>query len=128
MRVMTANNLPINKGNLEVVAGIKLECKKHRIPLEMGINYYSQITKIETTLTGKNLFDYLVRITNYKPHRTTILRWFDGNFNNQKTYHQDVISRVLLHALIYNLRTNNYASKQESNRSSTISTKKAKYH
>lgn len=125
-RAMTNSNLPINKENLRVVCAVKVECKKHRIPLEIGLSYYSQMDICEN-IKGMDLYNTLMFFTNHKPHRTTVMRWFDDGFNPKKFYNRVEISKILLHALIYNLRGLNNVTKQKSNRSCTLPTQKAKY-
>ncbi|MFM6002240.1 MAG: hypothetical protein ACKPA7_02620, partial [Sphaerospermopsis kisseleviana] len=83
-RVMLDHNLPTTKSNLEVVAKIKIECSKRRIPLEIGLPYYLKIVNVPA-LTGKKLFEYIQLITEKKPHRITITRWFDG-YQPEKIY------------------------------------------
>lgn len=122
---MVNNNLPITTANLEVVARIKIECKKHRIPLEIGLSYYLEIANIQQSkLTGKQVYEYLQKLTT--AHRTTIIRWFDGGFEPDKIYSPSDVSKILLHAFLYNLRKKNYDSQQKSNRSGALSSEKIK--
>lgn len=104
-RVMTENNLPITRDNLEVLATIKTECTKRRIPLEIGLTYYLKTANIQTSLTGKKLFEYVQHITHNKPHRITITRWFTTGYNPEKIYTTVEISKILLNAFLYNLRS-----------------------
>lgn len=122
---MVKNNLPITTANLEVVARIKTECRKHRIPLEVGLNYYLEIANIQQSkVTGKQLYEYLQKLT--IAHRTTIIRWFDCGFNPDKIYSPSDLSKILLHALMYILRKKNNDSQQKSNRSGALSSEKIK--
>ena len=105
---MSENHLPITRANLEVIATIKNECTKHRIPLEIGLSYYLKIANIQATITGKALYQYLQLLTNYTPHRTTIVRWLDGSYSPDKIYQSSEISKVLLSAFLYNLRNKNH--------------------
>ena len=123
---MSENHLPITRANLEVIATIKNECTKHRIPLEIGLSYYLKSANIQVSITGKDLYQHLQETTNYTPHRTTIIRWFVGNFNPDKTYQSSEISKVLLSAFLYNLRNKNHAAQQKSDRSGTLSNQKIK--
>lgn len=123
-RVMCDNNLPITRENLEVVASIKRVCVKHRITLEIGLTYYLKTANIQTSLTGKKLFEYVQNLTHNKPHRITITRWFDGGYKPEKIYTTVEISKVLLSAFLYNLRTKNNDTQQKSDRSGTLSSKK----
>jgi hypothetical protein len=124
-RLMVENNLPINKDNLMVVATLKLESTRHRIPLETSLTYYLKSANIQAKITGKALYEYLQILTNFTPHRTTIIRWFGGSFNPDKTYQSSELSKVLLSAFLYNLRgKNNHATQQKPDRSGKISNQK----
>ena len=124
-RLMVENNLPINKDNLMVVATLKLEYTRHRIPLETSLTYYLKSANIQAKITGKALYEYLQILTNFTPHRTTIIRWFDGSYNPEKTYQSSELSKVLLSAFLYNLRgKNNHATQQKPDRSGKISNQK----
>ena len=124
---MVENNLPINKDNLMVVATLKLESTRHRIPLLTSLTYYLKSANIQAKITGKALYEYLQELTNYTPHRTTIIRWFDGSYNPEKTYQSSELSKVLLSAFLYNLRGKNHATEQKPDRSGQISVDKAKH-
>ena len=126
-RLMVENNLPINKDNLMVVATLKLESTRHRIPLETSLTYYLKSANIQAKITGKALYEYLQILTNFTPHRTTIIRWFGGSFNPDKTYQTSELSKVLLSAFLYNLRTKNHATPKKSDRAGQISVDKAKH-
>jgi hypothetical protein len=105
---MVANNLPINKDNLMVVATLKSESTRHRIPLNITLTYYLKSANIQAKIKGDALYQYLQNLTNYTPHRTTIVRWFDGSYNPDKVYQSSELSKVLLSAFLYNLRTKNH--------------------
>jgi hypothetical protein len=124
--LMKVHHLPVNKSNLEVVAVLKNESTRHRIPLETSLSYYLKSANIEAKITGKALYQYLQILTNYTPHRTTIVRWFDGFYNPDKTYQTSELSKILLSAFLYNLRSKNHATQQKSDRSSSISSQKIK--
>ena len=124
-RVMRENDLSITRDNLKNVAAIKTECRKHRIPLEIGLLYYLKIANIQTqTLTGKKLFEYVEFVTQYKPHRITITRWFEGGYKPEKIYNSVEVSKIMLNTFLYNIRRRNNGTQQKSNRSSKISAKK----
>jgi hypothetical protein len=120
---MADHNLPINKENLMVVATLKRESTRHRIPLETSLTYYLKVANIQAKIRGDQLYNYLQVLTNYTPHRTTIIRWFEGNFDPDKLYRQSELSKVLLSAFLYNLRNKNHVVKQKPDRSSQISGK-----
>lgn len=124
--IMADHKLPINKENLMVVATLKRESTRHRIPLETSLSFYLKTANVETQIKGDQLYQYLQLLTNYAPHRTTIIRWFEGNFDPNKTYQSSDLSKVLLSAFLYNLRKKNHDLKQESNRSSALSAKQAR--
>jgi hypothetical protein len=124
--LMSHHNLPINKDNLMVVATLKLESTRHRIPLETSLTYYLKTANIQAKIRGDQLYAYLQLLTNYAPHRTTIIRWFEGSFDPDKVYRQSELSKVLLSAFVYNLRKKNHVVKQESDRSSALSSQKAR--
>jgi hypothetical protein len=124
--LMVANNLPINKDNLMVVATLKSESTRHRIPLNITLTYYLKSANIEAKIKGDALYQHLQILTNYTPHRTTIIRWFDGSYNPDKTYQTSELSKILLSAFLYNLRSKNHATQQKSDRSSSISSQKIK--
>jgi len=124
--LMLTHNLPINKENLMVVATLKRESTRHRIPLDITLTYYLKTANIETKIKGDQLYQYLQLLTNYAPHRTTIIRWFEGNFDPDKLYRQSELSKVLLSAFLYNLRIKKNATQQESDRSSALSNQKAR--
>jgi hypothetical protein len=124
--LMLEHNLPINKDNLMVVATLKRESTRHRIPLETSLSYYLKTANIEAKINGDQLYQYLQRLTNYAPHRTTIIRWFNGDFDPKKVYQSTELSKVLLSAFLYNLRNKNHVVEQKSNRSCQISGKKTK--
>jgi hypothetical protein len=124
--VMAHHNLPINKDNLMVVATLKREATRHRIPLETSLSYYLKTANIESKIRGDQLYAYLQLLTNFAPHRTTIIRWFGSNFDPNKVYQSSELSKVLLSAFLYNLRNKNNATEQKSNRGSQISGEKIK--
>jgi len=124
--VMADHNLPINKENLMVVATLKREATRHRIPLEVSLSYYLKTANIQAKIKGDQLYNYLQVLTNYTPHRTTIIRWFNGDFDPDKLYRQSELSKVLLSAFLYNLRNKNHVVKQKPDRSSQVSGKKIK--
>jgi len=124
--IMATHNLPINKENLMVVAVLKREATRHRMPLDIAISYYLKTANIESKIKGDQLYHYLQLLTNYRPHRTTIIRWFEDSFDPDKVYRQSELSKVLLSAFLYNLRNKNNATEQKSNRSSQISGEKTK--
>jgi hypothetical protein len=123
---MATHNLPINKDNLMVVATLKREATRHRIPLETSLTYYLKVANIQAKIRGDQLYNYLQLLTNYTPHRTTVIRWFEGNFDPDKLYRQSELSKVLLSAFLYNLRNKNHVVKQKPDRSSQISGEKTK--
>ena len=125
--IMATHNLPINKENLMVVATLKLESTRHRIPLKTSLSYYLKVANIESKIKGDQLYSYLQVLTNCSPHRTTIIRWFNGSFDPNKTYQSSELSKVLLSAFLYNLRSKNHATQQESDRSSALSVKQARH-
>lgn len=124
--LMIEHTLPINKDNLMVVATLKRESTRHRIPLETSLSYYLKVANIETKIKGDQLYNYLQLLTNYAPHRTTIIRWFNGDFDPNKVYQSSELSKVLLLAFLYNLRNKNHVVEQKSNRSSALSNQKAR--
>jgi hypothetical protein len=121
---MVANNLPINRDNLMVVATLKLESTRHRIPLQTSLIYYLKTANIQVKITGKALYEYLQVLTNFTPHRTTIIRWFDGSFNPDKTYQSSELSKILLSAFLYNLRNKNNVTQQKPDRSGALPNQK----
>lgn len=124
--LMVKHNLPIIKDNLMVVATLKRESTRHRIPLDITLSYYLKVANIDSKIKGDRLYQYLQVLTNYTPHRTTIIRWFEGSFDPNKIYQSSELSKVLLSASLYNLRNKNNATEQKSNRSGQISTQKIK--
>ena len=119
--LMSKHNLTINKDNLQVMATLKIESLRHKIPLETSLIYYLKSANIEVKIKGDLLYQYLQELTDYTPHRTTIIRWFDGCFDPNKTYVSSELSKVLLHAFLYNLRGNkNHATQQKSDRSGAL--------
>jgi len=124
--LMIEHNLPINKDNLMVVATLKRESTRHRMPLNVTLSYYLKVANIETKIKGDQLYNYLQLLTNYAPHRTTIIRWFNGDFDPNKVYQSSELSKVLLLAFLYNLRNKNHVVEQKSNRSSALSNQKAR--
>jgi len=124
--IMATHNLPINKDNLMVVATLKRESTRHRIPLDIAISYYLKVANIDSKIKGDQLYQYLQLLTNWTPHRTTIIRWFNGDFDPNKVYQSSQLSKVLLSAFLYNLRNKNHATEQKPDRSSQISAQKIK--
>ena len=125
--LMTVHHLPLTKNNLEVVAVLKNESTRHRIPLNITLGYYLKTANIQAKIKGDELYQHLQILTNYTPHRTTIIRWFDGSYNSEKTYQTSEISKVLLHAFLYNLRNKNHATQQSRNRKNSLSVDKARH-
>lgn len=95
--------LPLTKDNLMIICELKKISKKHRLPLQIIINYYLEISNIDVKLSGKNLYLYLMKITKFKPHRTTVTRWFNGFFDSDKIYNSDEIKSILLVSTVPNL-------------------------
>jgi hypothetical protein len=106
--LMIKHNLTINKDNLQVMATLKIESARHKISLETALTYYLKSANIEAKIKGDALYQYLQNLTNFTPHRTTIVRWFDGSYNPDKVYQSSELSKVLLSAFLYNLRTKNH--------------------
>jgi len=106
--LMIKHNLTINKDNLQVMATLKIESARHKMALETSLIYYLKSANIQVSITGKDLYQHLQELTNYTPHRTTIIRWFNGSYSPDKTYQASEISKVLLSAFLYNLRTKNH--------------------
>ena len=102
--LMIKHNLTINKDNLQVMASLKIESARHKMSLETSLTYYLKTANIQAKITGKALYEYLQALTDYAPHRTTIIRWFDGQYNPDKLYQTSELSKVLLSAFLYNLR------------------------
>ena len=125
--LMATHSLPINKDNLMVVATLKRESTRHRMPLDITLSYYLKVASIDSKIKGDQLYQYLQVLTNCSPHRTTIIRWFDGSFDPNKVYQSSQLSKVLLSAFLYNLRSKNHATQQESDRSSALSVKQARH-
>ena len=117
--IMKNQNLDFSKSNLELVANLKIELKKHRIPLEIGLSYYLKIADRYEKISGIDLYSYLKKLTN--AHRTTIIRWID-DFNPDKIY-QSELSKIMLSAFIYLIRRQKNATNKKSNRSYQISVK-----
>lgn len=113
--------LALNKENLMIICELKKISRKHRLPLQIIINYYLEISNIDVTISGKNLYLYLLEKTDYKPHRTTITRWFNGFFDSDKIYNSDEIKSILLHALNYNIRRIKNESSRTKNNSKILS-------
>jgi hypothetical protein len=105
---MIKHNLTINKDNLQVMATLKIESARHKMALETSLIYYLKSANIQVSITGKDLYQHLQELTNYTPHRTTIIRWFDGSYNPEKTYQSSELSKILLSAFLYNLRNKNH--------------------
>ena len=125
--LMVKHDIAITKTNLEIIAKLKKESRLHRMSFELVIIFYLKTANIEVSMTGKELYQYLQKLTNFTPHRTTIVRWFDGSFNPDKTYQTSELSKVLLHAFLYNLRNKNHATEQKPDRSGTLSTDKVRH-
>jgi hypothetical protein len=109
-----------------VVATLKREATRHRIPLKTSLSYYLKTANIQAKIRGDQLYNYLQLLTNYTPHRTTIIRWFESNFDPNKVYQSSELSKVLLSAFLYNLRNKKNATEQKPDRSSQISGEKTK--
>jgi hypothetical protein len=90
------------------MATLKIESARHKISLETALTYYLKSANIEAKIKGDALYQYLQNLTNFTPHRTTIVRWFDGSYNPDKVYQSSELSKVLLSAFLYNLRTKNH--------------------
>ena len=120
--LMNSLNLPVSKSNLEIVAKIKSSIFRHKIPLKIALGYYLKISNIQGNLSGNQLYAFIQKMTEYKAHRTTIKRWFEGDFNPEKIYNSVEISNILLKSFIYILR-NNHANIIISDRSSSLSIK-----
>jgi len=122
-RLLKDNDLILTKSNLDLLASLKAEASKHKISIESILKYYLEVSKIDSKMQGLQLFNYVFSLVNYKPHISTIYRWFE-NFEDDKIYTNHEISKVLLKAFIYKLRNQN-ATNQSSNRSRSLPTKKA---
>ena len=107
-----------------VVATLKREATRHRIPLEVSLSYYLKTANIDSKIRGDQLYQYLQMLTNHAPHRTTIIRWFESNFDPNKVYQSSELSKVLLSAYLYNLRNKKNATEQKPDRSSQVSGQK----
>jgi hypothetical protein len=106
--LMIKHNLTINRDNLQVMATLKIESARHKISLETSLIYYLKSANIQAKITGKALYQHLQILTNFTPHRTTIIRWFDGQYNPDRVYQSSELSKVLLSAFLYNLRGKNH--------------------
>lgn len=109
-------NLVISKQNLEVLAKLKRQALCLNISLKQVLKYYFDSLKLinqrkQVYINGESLYYELQDITNHKPHKSTVIRWFkfvppiDGvRFDRNRKYESSELPLVYLSAFLYNAR------------------------
>jgi hypothetical protein len=114
-RVLRDCRMEITLDNLQTVAKLKLDKQYTQLSLKQLINCYVQaqeLTKDKVILKGDVAFKELQKRTKNKPHRTTIIRWFqnsvkpiDGKFfDKNRNYQAEELVKVFAFALMYEVK------------------------
>jgi hypothetical protein len=114
-RVLRDCRMEITLDNLQTVAKLKLDKQYTQLSLKQLINCYVQaqeLTKEKVIIKGDVAFKELQKRTKNKPHRTTIIRWFqnsvkpiDGKFfDKNRNYQADELVKVFAFALMYEVK------------------------
>jgi hypothetical protein len=114
-RVLRNCRMEITLDNLQTVAKLKLDKQYTQLSLKQLINCYVQaqeLTKDKVILKGDVAFKELQKRTKNKPHRTTIIRWFqnsvkpiDGKFfDKNRNYQAEELVKVFAFALMYEVK------------------------
>jgi hypothetical protein len=114
-RVLRNCRMEITLDNLQTVAKLKLDKQYTQLSLKQLINCYVQaqeLTKDKVIIKGDVAFKELQKRTKNKPHRTTIIRWFqnsvkpiDGKFfDKNRNYQAEELVKVFAFALMYEVK------------------------
>jgi hypothetical protein len=110
-RVIRESGLEINRDNLQLIADLKRRNEYTKLSLKQIIYCYQQaqeLSKKRILLKGDLVYRELQKISNYKAHRTTILRWFqtvpqvEGKyFDRNRSYKAEELVQVFAAACVY---------------------------
>ncbi|BAZ36883.1 hypothetical protein NIES4101_28030 (plasmid) [Calothrix sp. NIES-4101] len=111
-RVLRDCQMEITLENLETVANLKLAKQYTQLSLKQLINCYVQaqrLVKEQVIIKGDTVFKELQKRTKNKPHRTTIIRWFQNSvkpingkfFDKNRSYQAEELVKVFASALMY---------------------------
>lgn len=110
-RVIRESGLEINCENLQLVADLKRRNEYTKLSLKQIIYCYQQakdLTHKRVIVKGDVVYRELQKLSNYKAHRTTIIRWFqtvpqlEGKyFDRNRSYRAEELVQVFAAACIY---------------------------
>jgi hypothetical protein len=111
-RVLRDCRMEITLENLQTVASLKLDKQYTQLSLRQLINCYVQAQKLakeKVIIKGNIAYQELQNRTKNKPHRTTIIRWFQNSvkpingkfFDKNRNYQAEELVKVFALALMY---------------------------
>ncbi|MBW4599835.1 MAG: hypothetical protein KME29_09515 [Calothrix sp. FI2-JRJ7] len=110
-RTLRESGLEINLENLQLVAELKRRNEYTKLSLGQIIYCYQcalDIAKKQILIQGDIAYKELRRLSGYKAHRTTIIRWFQSvprvegkYFDRARNYKAEDLVTVFASALIY---------------------------
>lgn len=111
-RVLRDCGMELTLENLQTVAGFKQEKQYSQLSLKQLIDCHVQAQELASkklVLKGDVIFRELQKRTKNKPHKTTILRWFQGSvtqkngkfFDKDRNYKGEELVKVFVSALVY---------------------------
>lgn len=111
-RMIRDTGLEINRDNLRFIAELKKRNENTKMSLAQTLYCYQQareIAKSRITVKGDAAYQELQRLSGYKAHRTTIIRWFQSGvskvegkyFDRQRIYKAEELVIVFAFAFMY---------------------------
>lgn len=110
-RTLREAGLEVNRENLQLVASLKKRGEYTKLSLAQTIYCCQQareLTKQRIQVDGDVVYQELQRLSGFKAHRTTIIRWFqsvprvDGKyFDRKRKYKAEELVEVFAYAFMY---------------------------
>lgn len=122
-RTLREAGLAINRENLQLVASLKKRGEYTKLSLGQIIYCCQQaqeIAKQRVQVDGDVVYQELQRLSGFKPHRTTIIRWFqsvsrvDGKyFDRKRQYKAEELVEVFAYAFMYQTRKSTQKARKQ---------------
>ncbi|OKH31735.1 hypothetical protein NIES2101_41275 [Calothrix sp. HK-06] len=110
-RALRESGLEVNLENLQIVAQLKRRNEYKKLSLKQIIYCYQcarDIANKQILIQGDTAYKELRRLSGYKAHRTTIVRWFQSapkvegkHFDRTRNYKAEELVTVFASAIIY---------------------------
>lgn len=104
--LLKAENLPVDRDNLKTLAGLKKLSDRRKISLPLLLKSFLEMPKMPESVQGETLKNYVLGVTKYRPHRTTISRWFP-DYSPDRVYSPEETTEIVLLAFTYQYHASN---------------------